>query len=537
MDQACAGQVPGPGAPRGGGRRQAHVVRRRGRARLRRRRRGDRPRRRQGPRRRGALRVDQEQIHRGAFDSEARLEVMDESGICAQVCFPNSIGLGGQGISDMVKDPELRLLCVQIYNDASAEVQAESGDRLLPMPVLPAWDVDAAVAEAERVAVLGLRGVNMTSDPQDLGAPDLANRAWDPLWEVCADLHTAGALPHRGQPDHHDLLRHLPLGVPGRGHQAGHRRDAALHRQRPGGDQHHLERHARPSPRAQDGLGGERRRLDPLHPRGPGLRDVRERAQQLEALSMLPSEYFKRKLYATFWFEKNNLPALDRHGRARTTSSSRPTSPTRRACTPSPSTRWPRRCRRSPRRCNARSWGERRSSTASAPPRGGGSGRPDGSDRGDCRPRPGDPRRRSPGHLRPRARLRAGRQPARRGRRCPTLHRGGHVHRLRDARRGRGAGQPEPGADPRSPRRSTRPATTARPPTPSGATWPRWTATVPRARPGASRTTSSATREPRHSWCGTSGTSTPMPRGREGWRIAERILRVDLITDEPLRAG
>ena len=29
----------------------------------------------------------------------------------------------------------------------------------------------------------------MTTDPQDLGSPDLANRAWDPLWEVCADLH------------------------------------------------------------------------------------------------------------------------------------------------------------------------------------------------------------------------------------------------------------------------------------------------------------------------------------------------------------
>jgi predicted TIM-barrel fold metal-dependent hydrolase len=25
---------------------------------------------------------------------------------------------------------------------------------------------------------------------------------------------------------------------------------------------------------------------------------------------MLPSEYFKRNLYATFWFERNNLPTL-----------------------------------------------------------------------------------------------------------------------------------------------------------------------------------------------------------------------------------
>jgi predicted TIM-barrel fold metal-dependent hydrolase len=25
---------------------------------------------------------------------------------------------------------------------------------------------------------------------------------------------------------------------------------------------------------------------------------------------MMPSEYFKRQLYATFWFEKNDVPAL-----------------------------------------------------------------------------------------------------------------------------------------------------------------------------------------------------------------------------------
>ena len=29
----------------------------------------------------------------------------------------------------------------------------------------------------------------MTSDPQEAGAPDLASKDWDALWEVCADLH------------------------------------------------------------------------------------------------------------------------------------------------------------------------------------------------------------------------------------------------------------------------------------------------------------------------------------------------------------
>ncbi len=81
----------------------------------------------------------------------------------------------------------MKQLCIEIYNDAAAEIQEGSGLRFLPMPVLPAWDVDACVREAERVADLGLRGINMTSDPQDVGSPDLANRAWDPLWEVCAD--------------------------------------------------------------------------------------------------------------------------------------------------------------------------------------------------------------------------------------------------------------------------------------------------------------------------------------------------------------
>jgi uncharacterized protein len=88
-----------------------------------------------------------------------------------------------------VQDETLRMLCVEIYNDAMAEIQAESDLRFLPMPVMPAWDVERCVKEVERCAGLGLRGINMTSDPQDLGSPDLASRAWDPLWEVCADLH------------------------------------------------------------------------------------------------------------------------------------------------------------------------------------------------------------------------------------------------------------------------------------------------------------------------------------------------------------
>ena len=56
------------------------------------------------------------------------------------------------------------------------------------MPIMPAWSIDDCVREAQRCAAMGYRGVNMTSDPQDSGSPDLGSPDWDPFWEVCAGL-------------------------------------------------------------------------------------------------------------------------------------------------------------------------------------------------------------------------------------------------------------------------------------------------------------------------------------------------------------
>ncbi|HEU5083868.1 MAG TPA: amidohydrolase family protein [Acidimicrobiales bacterium] len=127
-------------------------------------------------------------IHPAAFDIDARLKVMDECGVHAQLTFPNSIGLGGENLAGN-SDERFRLLCVQIFNDAAAEYFEQTGGRIVSMPIMPAWSVDACVEEAKRVAAQGARGVNMTSDPSDQGAPDLANPAWDPFWEVCEAEH------------------------------------------------------------------------------------------------------------------------------------------------------------------------------------------------------------------------------------------------------------------------------------------------------------------------------------------------------------
>ena len=130
-----------------------------------------------------------DKIHRAAFDTVTRLALMDECGVHAQVLFPSAIGIGGHTLANATADPILRQLSVEIYNDAMAELIESSGRRFLPMAVMPAWSVDDCVREAERASGLGFRGVNMTSDPDETGSPDLASRAWDPLWEVCADLN------------------------------------------------------------------------------------------------------------------------------------------------------------------------------------------------------------------------------------------------------------------------------------------------------------------------------------------------------------
>ena len=132
-----------------------------------------------------------EDVHLGSSSIKERLEVMDENGIYAHIIYPNILGFGGQ-LSARV-DPELRLVTVQIYNDAMAEIQEESGQRLFPMALLPWWDVKEAVKETERCIAMGLRGINIHSDPHTVKdedgnfIPDLGSEHWYPLWDVCQD--------------------------------------------------------------------------------------------------------------------------------------------------------------------------------------------------------------------------------------------------------------------------------------------------------------------------------------------------------------
>jgi len=133
-----------------------------------------------------------DEVHAASSDVSARLAFMDSFGITAQILYPNTLGFGGQRASKV--GPELRLISTKIYNDAVAELQDESGQRIFPMALLPWWDRSEMIEEAIRAHKMGLRGVNINPDPNDhrdpdgRPLPDLGDRHWDPFWEVCQSL-------------------------------------------------------------------------------------------------------------------------------------------------------------------------------------------------------------------------------------------------------------------------------------------------------------------------------------------------------------
>jgi predicted TIM-barrel fold metal-dependent hydrolase len=135
-----------------------------------------------------------EDVHAGAYDTQARLAWMDERGISEQVLFPNTLaGFGAVRFYSMIKDVDLRTACITTYNDAAVAMQNESGGRLLPLAMMPWWDLDQAEKEVARARKLGLVGISMPDNPQDYGLPALHKPEWSRFWSACEDAETAVA--------------------------------------------------------------------------------------------------------------------------------------------------------------------------------------------------------------------------------------------------------------------------------------------------------------------------------------------------------
>jgi len=128
-----------------------------------------------------------DEIHEASYDARARVRLMDELGIWAQIVYPNTLGFAAGALVQSL-DRGLAYECVKIYNDAIAEWQAESDGRLFPQALVPFWNIEDAVKETQRIKEMGLTGVTMAGEPHQGGLPDLGQPAWDPFYEVVSEL-------------------------------------------------------------------------------------------------------------------------------------------------------------------------------------------------------------------------------------------------------------------------------------------------------------------------------------------------------------
>ncbi|HUP73700.1 MAG TPA: amidohydrolase family protein [Acidimicrobiales bacterium] len=129
-----------------------------------------------------------DEIRPGCFDPVERLKDMDINWVEASLCFPTFPRFCGQTFNE-AKDKEVALACVRAYNDWMVEEWCgDSGGRLIPLIIIPLWDVQLAVQEIERNAARGVRAVTFSELPAKLGLPSIHTGYWDPFFAACADL-------------------------------------------------------------------------------------------------------------------------------------------------------------------------------------------------------------------------------------------------------------------------------------------------------------------------------------------------------------
>lgn len=129
------------------------------------------------------------QLREGCFDAKARVDDMNVNGVLASLNFPTMPSFaGGVFVAAAQNDPDEALLAVRAWNDWHVqEWCASAPGRLIPMCLIPSWDMDATLAEMKRMSDLGVHAVSFSDNPANVGQPSIHNEYWEPFWKACVD--------------------------------------------------------------------------------------------------------------------------------------------------------------------------------------------------------------------------------------------------------------------------------------------------------------------------------------------------------------
>ncbi len=134
--------------------------------------------------------VNYDDMRPGCYDAKARLADMDANWVERSMIFPTFPRFCGQMFKE-ARDKDLAMACVEAYNNWLVEEWCgDSGGRLIPICLIPLWDVPAAAGEVRRNAARGVRAVAFSEIPHHLGLPSIHTDHWNPFFEACEETGT-----------------------------------------------------------------------------------------------------------------------------------------------------------------------------------------------------------------------------------------------------------------------------------------------------------------------------------------------------------
>ncbi|MEM7338756.1 MAG: amidohydrolase family protein [Actinomycetota bacterium] len=123
----------------------------------------------------------------GGRDPGTRLDELALDGVDAEILFPN------KGLTMWATpDAQFSHAMCRAYNDWVWEAYGPHNDRLIPMAAIAPAAMDEAIAEIQRVAALGFKGLSLPTKPV-FGPPDVDDlnynlREFEPLWDCIEDV-------------------------------------------------------------------------------------------------------------------------------------------------------------------------------------------------------------------------------------------------------------------------------------------------------------------------------------------------------------
>jgi len=145
-----------------------------------------------------------EQLRKGVYQVDARIDDMNVNGIAASLNFASCVGFDG-GVFHKVTDKAKALVHLRAYNDWHIDewCGAHPG-RFIPCALLPTWDQKAMVEEVKRIAAKGCTAVSLNENPTVQKLPSIHNAYWEPLWKaivehdivMCLHIGAGNPAPH-----------------------------------------------------------------------------------------------------------------------------------------------------------------------------------------------------------------------------------------------------------------------------------------------------------------------------------------------------